>query len=247
MPGSSVIVTGAAQGIGYAIAARLVAEGRHVWCVDVDTRALEPAVAALRKSGGRVTSAPCDLADPREIDRLWRDIDGQGVPVGALVNNAGIFRRGPALSTDLDDWNAVLSVNLTAGFLMARHAASRMVAEGAGGAIIAIASGQAFRPGINGAAYAAAKAGLVNLTRALALEWGPLGIRVNNVVPGLTDTAQPRAVKTDADFAAAAATVPLRRLGTPEDIAGTVAFLLSDDAQHITGQSIAVNGGRIML
>jgi NAD(P)-dependent dehydrogenase (short-subunit alcohol dehydrogenase family) len=240
-------VTGAAQGIGRAVATRLAADGWHVWCVDVDETALAQTTTALRESGRRVTPAVCDLGDPGEIDGLWEVIDEQGDPVEAVINNAGIFRRGPALRTSLEDWHAVFAVNVTAPFLMAQQAARRMAAREAGGAIIAIASGQAFRPSPHGVAYAASKAALVNLTRALAGEWGPLGIRVNTVVPGLTDTAQPRAAKNDADFAAAAATVPLRRLGTPEDVAGVVAFLLSEDARHVTGQSLAVNGGRIML
>jgi NAD(P)-dependent dehydrogenase (short-subunit alcohol dehydrogenase family) len=242
----SVVVTGAAQGIGFGIASRLAAEGRHVWCVDVDEPLLAEATASLRETGA-VTAAVCDLSSAQAITDLWSTIDRDGRPVHALVNNAGIFRRGPALETTLADWTAVLSVNLTAAFLMAQQAARRMLAATTRGSIVSLASGQAYRPSVNGVAYAVSKAGVVNMTRALAAEWGPLGIRVNTVVPGLTDTAQPRAAKTDADFEAAAATVPLRRLGTPADVAGMVSFLLSDDASHITGQSFAVNGGRIML
>jgi NAD(P)-dependent dehydrogenase (short-subunit alcohol dehydrogenase family) len=244
----SVVVTGAAQGIGLGIASRLVAEGWHVWCVDVDEPRLVETARSLREAGaGAVTTAVCDLSSAQAITDLWSTIDRDGRPVHALINNAGIFRRGPAMETTLEDWTAVLSVNLTAGFLMSQQAARRMLAATTGGSIVSLASGQAYRPNAHGVAYAVSKAGVVNMTRALAAEWGPLGIRVNTVVPGLTDTAQPRATKTDPDFEAAAATVPLRRLGTPADIAGMVSFLLSNDASHITGQSFAVNGGRLML
>lgn len=165
----------------------------------------------------------------------------------ALVNNAGIFARDAALDVTPEDWHRVISINLSGAFFMAQEAARRLVAGNSTGVIVNVASGQAYRPAPRGVAYAASKAGLVNLTRALAAEWGPVGIRVNTVVPGLTDTAQPRAVKSDADFAAAAEATPLRRLSTPDDIAAMVSFLLSADAAGITGQAFAVNGGRVMI
>ena len=240
-------VTGAAQGIGRAIAARMAADGRRVWCIDVDPSVLDRTVQDLRTAGGDARSLLCDVADPAAVARAWADIDADGEPVVALVNNAGIFRREPAVEVRPEDWSRVLAVNLSGAFFMAQEAARRLIAAGRGGALVSIASGQAFRPASRGAAYAASKAGLVNLTRALATEWGPFGIRVNTVVPGLTDTAQPRAVKGDADFAAAAAATPLRRLSQPDDIAAMVAFLLSDEAAGVTGQAFAVNCGRIMI
>jgi NAD(P)-dependent dehydrogenase (short-subunit alcohol dehydrogenase family) len=243
----AAVVTGAAQGIGRAIAARLAAPGRRVWCLDVDVAALDQTVRDLRADGADVLALACDVGDPVAIRDAWAAIDTDGTPVTALVNNAGIFLRDAALDVTPQDWQRVLSVNLTGGFLMAQETARRLIESGRQGVVVSVASGQAFRPAPRGAAYAASKAGLVNLGRALAAEWGPLGVRVNTVVPGLTDTAQPRAVKSDADFVAAAETTPLRRLSTPEDIAAMVAFLLSDEAASITGQAFAVNGGRIMI
>ena len=247
MTANAVLVTGAAQGIGRAIAARQARSGRRVWCVDVDAAVLDRTVTELRAGGADVRGVVCDVGDPGAVSQAWSRIDAEGDEVTDLVNNAGIFRREAALDVQPEDWHRVLSVNLTGAFLMAQQAARRLVQRGSAGAIVSVASGQAFRPASRGAAYAASKAGLVNLTRALASEWGPLGIRVNTVVPGLTDTAQPRAVKGNADFVLAAQSTPLRRLSTPEDVAGVVAFLLSDDAASVTGQAYAVNGGRVML
>lgn len=241
----TAVVTGAAQGIGRAIAARLVHDGWHTVLVDIEWAALDGLVADF--GAHHATATVADLGDSDAVAALWGRIDGNGRQVDALVNNAGIFARTPALDMTVEEWDRVLAVNLRGSFLMAQAFARRVTARGGSGTIVAVSSGQAYRPASTGAAYAASKAGIVNLTRALATEWGPVGIRVNTVVPGLTDTAQPRAHKSDDDFAAAAASNPLGRLSHPEDVAATVAFLLSDEAAAITGQALAVNAGRLML
>lgn len=237
------VVTGVAQGIGAAIADELLADGFWVHAVDVDAEGLV-AWAAGRPG---ITTHVADLGDPAAIASLWVEIDAAGDDVDALVNNAGIFFRKPALEVSVQGWDRVISVNLRGGFLMSQAFARRVVERSGTGAIVSISSGQAYRPASTGVAYAASKAGVTNLARALAGEWGPLGIRVNTVVPGLTDTAQPRAHKGDADFAAAATGNPLGRLSEPRDIAQAVAFLLSEKASAITGQALVVNGGRLMI
>ncbi len=239
------VVTGAGQGIGEGIARRLGADGWHVWCVDLGANA-QGVAAAIVEAGGAAVAVGCDLADPSQIARAWARIDAGGGVVTALVNNAGIFPRTPATDIPLEEWNHVLAVNLTGGFLMAQEFARRAIPSG-GGAMVSLASGQAYRPRPLGAHYAASKAAIVNLNRVLAGEWSPQGVRVNSIVPGVVDTAQPRAVMGDEEFEAIAASNPIRRLVTPADLGAAVAFLLSDDAQAITGQVIAVNGGNMML
>lgn len=241
----AVVVTGAAQGIGAAIAVCLAGDGHRVHGVDIATPGLEARVTE-RPDLGLVPHA-CDIGDPAAVAALWEEIDADSDTVVALVNNAGIFGRQPALEMSVDEWDRVIAVNLRGTFLMSQAFARRVVRRSGEGAIVSISSGQAYRPGSTGVAYAASKAGISNLTRALAREWGPSGIRVNTVVPGLTDTAQPRAAKCDADFVAAAAANPIGRLSTPEDIASMVSFLLSPRASAITGQAFVVNGGRLML
>lgn len=240
---SIAVVTGAAQGIGAAIAEELLGESYHVHAVDVDADRLSSWAAGR----SNVQTHVVDVGDPASIDALWSRIDASGDAVGVLVNNAGIFFREPALEVSATDWDRVIAVNLRGSFLMAQAFARRVVARSGQGAIVSISSGQAYKPASTGVAYAASKAGITNLARALAGEWGPLGIRVNTVVPGLTDTAQPRAHKGGADFDAAAEGNPLRRLSEPRDIAQAVAFLLSDKASAITGQALVVNAGRLMI
>jgi len=241
----AVVVTGAGQGIGAGIAARLGADGWHVWCVDLVGANAATVAERIVASGGSAVGLACDLGDPAAIADLWSAIDAAGSTATALVNNAGIFPRNRAVDIPLEEWNRVLAVNLTGGFLMDQAFVRRLAGRAA--AIVNIASGQALRPGPMGAHYAASKGAILNLTRALAAEWGPIGVRVNTIVPGVVDTAQPRLVLGDDDFAAIAAANPLGRLATPDDIAAGVAILLSADAAFITGQMLAVNGGGMMF
>jgi NAD(P)-dependent dehydrogenase (short-subunit alcohol dehydrogenase family) len=165
---------------------------------------------------------------------------------GWAVNNAGIFPRARALDMKLSEWEQVLRVNLTGTFLTARAVAARMKELGRG-AIVNTASGRALAGAANGAHYSATKGGILALTKSLALDWASFGIRVNCIIPGLSDTAQPRVEMGDNELYAAGAKIPLGRIGQPQDIAAVVAFLLSDDAAYMTGQSVAVNGGAIMV
>jgi len=208
-----------------------------VWAVDVNDEVLERTVRDLRAGGGDVLALPCDVGDPVAIGQAWARIDDDGTRVTALVNNAGIFKRDAALDVTPENWRRVISINLSGGFFMAQEAARRLVAGNGPGVFIFVASGQAYRPASRGATYAASKAGVVNPTRALAAEWGSFGIRVNTVVPGLTDTVQPRAVKSDPDFVAAAETTPLRRLSAPRRhrCHGVVPALGRRSQHHRTG------------
>lgn len=241
-----VIVTGAAQGIGRAVALHLASPGVQLAVWDVKRDGVEETAKLCQEKGAAARAWTVDVGDADAIEaavaafeRAWGKPDG-------LVNNAGIFPRARALDMKLAEWEEVLRVNLTGTFLTARAVAARMKDLGRG-AIVNTASGRALAGAANGAHYAASKGGIIALTKSLALDWAAYGIRVNCVIPGLTDTAQPRVEMGDNELYAAGARIPMGRIGRPQDIAAVVAFLLSDDAGYMTGQSVAANGGAIMV
>ena len=241
-----VIVTGAAQGIGRAVALHLASPGVELAVWDVKRDGVEETAKLCHEKGAVARAWTVDVGDADAIEaavsafeRAWGKPDG-------LVNNAGIFPRARALDMKLAQWEEVLRVNLTGTFVTARAVAARMKDLGRG-AIVNTASGRALAGAANGAHYAASKGGIIALTKSLALDWAAYGIRVNCVIPGLTDTAQPRVEMGDNELYAAGARIPMGRIGRPEDIAAVVAFLLSDDSGYITGQSVAANGGAIMV
>jgi NAD(P)-dependent dehydrogenase (short-subunit alcohol dehydrogenase family) len=241
-----VIVTGAAQGIGRAVALRLAAPGVHIAVWDVKAEGVEETARLCRDNGAVASAHTVDVSDADQIEKAVAAFDkAWGKPDG-LVNNAGIFPRARALDMKLSEWEQVLRVNLTGTFVTARAVAARMKELGRG-AIVNTASGRALAGAANGAHYSATKGGILALTKSLALDWAGFGIRVNCVIPGLSDTAQPRVEMGDNELYAAGAKIPLGRIGQPQDIAAVVAFLLSDDAAYMTGQSVAVNGGALMV
>jgi NAD(P)-dependent dehydrogenase (short-subunit alcohol dehydrogenase family) len=241
-----VIITGAAQGIGRAVALRLASPGVHLALWDVKRDGIEETAKLCRTSGAMSRAFVVDVADADAIEAAVSAFErGWGKPDG-LVNNAGIFPRARALDMNLAEWDQVVRVNLTGTFVTARAVAAHMKDLGHG-AIVNMASGRALAGAANGAHYSASKGGILALTKSLALDWAAYGIRVNCVIPGLTDTAQPRVEMGDNELSAAGARIPLGRIGRPEDIAAVVAFLLSDDSGYMTGQSVAANGGAIMV
>jgi 2-deoxy-D-gluconate 3-dehydrogenase len=212
-----VLVTGASRGIGRAIAARLAQDGWHVETAD--------------RTGG------VDLAD---LDQARRAVEGLE-QIDALVANAGIAVRRPALDHSVDDWEHVLRVNLTSVFVLAQAASRRMV-EAGGGRIVLLASMTSFVGGRNVAAYAASKGAIAQLTKALSNELAGRGVLVNAIAPGFIETDL-TADMEDSRRREADARIPLGRWGKPEDIAGPVSWLLSDDARYVTGAVIPVDGG----
>jgi len=246
LTGKVALVTGAQQGIGRAIALALAREGADVGVNYLDDRgAADKVVQEVRGAGRRTLLVQADVAQPASAQAMVEQVVGELGGIDVLVNNAGVYPRVPLLEMRESDWDLVLDVNLKGGFFCAQAAARSMIAGRRRGAIINMAS-QAIRGAVRGVHYSASKGGVVAMTRAMALELAPHGIRVNAIAPGLTDTAQPRYGNTEAELAVMASAVPLGRMAQPADIAGIAVFLASDEAGHVTGQTLHVNGGSFM-
>jgi 3-oxoacyl-[acyl-carrier protein] reductase len=240
----NVLVTGAQRGIGRAIAVRFGAAGADVALNYLDDKAgAESAAAEIAALGRRAVTIAADIARPEEARRLVADAERALGPIDVLVNNAGIFPRAPFLDLTEDMWDAVIDTNLKATFVCSQEAARRMVAAGRPGVIVNLSSGAPYRGSMRATAYMSSKLGIVGLTRGMARELAPLGIRVNAIAPGVTNTAMPRLGNTEEGLAVLAKNNPSGRLAEPEDIADVVVFLARDEARHLVGQLIHVNGG----
>jgi NAD(P)-dependent dehydrogenase (short-subunit alcohol dehydrogenase family) len=234
---SWTVVTGAGHGIGAVIARHAVGEGHRVAVWDVDRAAADTVAAGL---GPAAVAATVDVTDE---DSVEAGLDGLPEAPALVVNNAGRVRFGPLLTLDRRDWDAVLAVNLTGTFLAGRAAARRMAAAG-GGAIVNISSVNGLAAAPAAGAYTSTKAAVVLLTEQMALEWAPLGVRVNAVAPGLIRAGMSDAIYADPEVRRQRQQrVPLGSLGTAEDVAAAVLFLGSDRARYVTGQTLAVDGG----
>ncbi len=244
LQGRTALVTGAGRGIGRAIALALAEQGVRVGIhFNRSEAGAREVAAAVRVSGGQAELFRADLADVGEVQRLFALVEARFGALDILVNNAAVFTRTPALQLSTEEWHRVLNVNLSAVFLCCQAAARLMLDRSGGGVIVNIASGGGLhpRPGYEpSAAYAAAKAGVIMLTRRLALEWAPR-IRVNAVAPGIIDSKPgPMRSEVRAEFGRL---IPMGRVGTPEEVAAAVVFLVSDEARYITGQTLVVDGG----
>jgi 3-oxoacyl-[acyl-carrier protein] reductase len=241
--GRVALVTGASRGIGRATARALAARGASVVASARGDHA-DAVAAEIQAAGGRAEARTLDVTEPAAIEAAVAEVLSRHGRLDVLVNNAGITRDQLLLRLKRDDWDAVLDTNLTAVAMLTRAVLKPMIKQ-RWGRIISLTSvvGQSGNAGQ--ANYAAAKAGLIGFTKAVALEVASRGITVNAVAPGIIDTDMTRVLSQGAQEVWADR-IPLRRLGTPEDVAEAVVFLASDEASYITGHVLAVNGGMYM-
>jgi 2,3-dihydro-2,3-dihydroxybenzoate dehydrogenase len=249
--GRVALVTGAAQGIGAAVARALGAAGARVAALDVDAERLAGVAADLGALGHPVTAHVADVRDSAAVDAVVAEVEDRIGPIGLLVNVAGVLRTGPVAALSDEDWRDTFDVNTTGVFHCCRAVARRMVPRGTG-AIVTVSSNTAGVARMRLAAYAASKAATSHFMRCLGLELAAHGIRCNVVAPGSTDTGMQRAIWTAevgpreivaGSLATYRLGIPLGRIARPEDIADAVLFLASDRARHITMQDVYVDGG----
>ena len=244
--GRIALVTGGQQGIGRAIALELAAAGADVAITYLDDPAPATEVAdAIRAQGRRALTIQADVSVVAHTAAMVAQTVQDLGRLDIMVNNAGTYPRVKMLDMQEDDWDLVLDVNLKGTFFGSKAAAHAMIDAGTHGSIISLAS-RSVQGAIRGVHYSASKGGIVSLTRAMALELAPHGIRVNAIAPGLTDTAQPRYGSTEAELLVMGGAIPLGRIARPDEIATAATFLASDAAAQMTGQTIHINGGSYM-
>jgi len=246
------IVTGAGRGMGLAIAKALFSEGARVILIDIDEKGVVDAARQLDKKYDRALGKRVSVTDKEEIQNLVKEVKAHWGGIDILVNNAGGALETPHRLEEIEekDWNLVVDVNLKGAFLCCQAVIPEMVQQGKGSIVNISALAGHWRASLAGVQYTAAKAGVEGLTRQLAYDWGKSGIRVNAVAPTVTLTGERVQglweAKGEEEKKKVLSAIPLRRLGTPEEVASVVVFLASDEASYITGITIDVNGGRYL-
>ncbi|MEO8296377.1 MAG: SDR family NAD(P)-dependent oxidoreductase [Burkholderiales bacterium] len=243
LQGRVILVTGGASGIGKAIATAAAQGGAHVAIVDAAGDRAQAVAAELRAHGIKTVAETLDVRDAAACEAVVARVEAALGPIDGLVTAAGVSQPSPAATMSAEIWSRTIDINLTGLFQTAQAVGRRMVARGRG-AIVNIASVDAFNGHAGRSHYAASKHGVVGLTRSLAIEWGRLGVRVNAIAPGIVDTPLLRAnIPTDSLQAGMVDRTPLGRLAKAEELAGPALFLLSDGASYVNGSTLTVDGG----
>jgi len=250
-----VVITGAATGIGDATAVRFASEGARVACLDIETTENAATAAAAGEHGVETLALTCDVRSRSDQEKAFAAVMERWGRIDVLVASAGIYVGGPLRDVPPERWENILAVNLT-GVLMANSLVAPIMTEQGRGAIVNVSSMAGKTSWPNSAEYSATKSGVIGITRSAAMELGPFGITVNAICPGNTLTAMVRKVAGeigatldmtgDEWLAMRANDTALKRLAEPEEIAGVIAFLASDDARYLTGQAIEIDGGLIL-
>ncbi len=244
LTGRVALVTGASRGIGRAIALTLARHGATVAVASRKLEGCEAVAAEIRASGGKSSAHACHIGEPAQISATLAEIDARHGRIDILVNNAATNPYfGPSIEMDLGAWQKTVDVNIRGYFWTSIEAARRMLAQGKG-AIVNVASVNAFRPMDGQACYSLTKAAIVNMTQGFAKEWARQGIRVNALVPGIVETRFAAAIHENEKMRAAMERlVPMGRIAQPEEMAGAVLYLVSDAASYTTGSCLTADGG----
>lgn len=244
LKGKVAVVTGGGSGIGRATAEIFAKEGAKVAVVDFNAALGRETAQAIKEAGGEACLVQADVADSGQVQQMIEATLSAFEGIDILFNGAGVLALGTVLDTDEATWNRVLSINLTGTFLCCKAVLPHMIERGAG-TIINVTSSTGAHDAIgNALAYVASKGGVTLLTKAMAIDHAKAGVRVNAIAPGPTDTPMLRSVMSASQIDEFAATLPMGRLGRPEELASTAVFLASDESSFLTGAIVAVDGGQ---